>query len=45
MDELAGQAVVMQHKTERPVQFEITQVSREAVQNWIFAKVVRTATS
>ena len=30
-DQVAGRAVVMQHKTERPVQFEITQVTREAV--------------
>lgn len=34
-DQVAGRAVVMQHKAERPVQFEITQVTREAVQNWI----------
>jgi integrase len=34
-DQEAGRAVVMQHKTERPVQFEITQVTREAVQKWI----------
>jgi hypothetical protein len=25
----------MQHKTQRPVQFEITPVTREAVQKWI----------
>lgn len=25
----------MQHKTQRPVQFEITQVTRDAVQKWI----------
>jgi hypothetical protein len=25
----------MQHKTQRPVQFEITAATRDAVQNWI----------
>jgi len=34
-DQVAARAVVMQHKTQRPVQFEITQVTREAVQKWI----------
>ncbi|WP_233375637.1 tyrosine-type recombinase/integrase, partial [Roseateles cellulosilyticus] len=34
-DAVASRAVVMQHKTQRPVQFEITQVTREAVQSWI----------
>lgn len=34
-DVVASRAVVMQHKTQRPVQFEITPVSREAVQRWI----------
>src|SRR3982751_2504748 len=29
-DAVAGRAVVMQQKTQRPVQFEITQVTREA---------------
>ena len=28
-------AIVMQHKTKRPVQFEITAVTREALQAWI----------
>ena len=31
-DQVASRAVVMQHRTHRPVQFEITQVTREAVQ-------------
>jgi hypothetical protein len=31
----ASRAVVMQHKTQRPVQFEITPVTRDAVQRWI----------
>lgn len=34
-DQVATRAIVMQHKTERPVQFEITQATREAVQAWI----------
>jgi integrase len=34
-DEVATRAAVMQHKTQRPVQFEITPATREAVQNWI----------
>ena len=32
---MAFRAVVMQHKTQRPVKFEITQVTRDAVQKWI----------
>jgi len=34
-DQVATRAVVMQHKTQRPVQFEITPATREAVQRWI----------
>lgn len=34
-DQVASRAIVMQHKTQRPVQFEITPVTREAVQAWI----------
>jgi integrase len=34
-DQVATRAVVMQHKTQRPVQFEITAATREAVQKWI----------
>ena len=34
-DRVAGRAVVMQHKTQRPVQFEITPPTREAVETWI----------
>lgn len=33
--QLASRAVVVQHKTQRPVQLEITQATREAVQKWI----------
>jgi hypothetical protein len=29
-----NRAVVMQRKTRRPVQFEITEMSRDAVQSW-----------
>jgi hypothetical protein len=34
-DQVAARAVVMQHKTQRSVQFEITPVARDAVQGWI----------
>ena len=34
-DQVASRAVVMQHKTKRPVKFEITQSTRDAVQKWI----------
>ena len=34
-DSVATRAVVMQHKTQRPVQFEITPPTREAVGTWI----------
>jgi integrase len=34
-DQVATRAVVMQHKTQRPVQFEITPATREALQKWI----------
>lgn len=34
-DHVATRAIVMQHKTQRPVQFEITQASRDALQAWI----------
>lgn len=30
-DQIATRAIVMQHKTQRPVQFEITQSTREAI--------------
>jgi site-specific recombinase XerD len=34
-DRVAARACVLQHKTQRPVQFEITQPAREAVEAWI----------
>ncbi len=34
-DQVATRAIVMQHKTKRPVQFEITGLTREALQTWI----------
>ncbi|QJW83589.1 tyrosine-type recombinase/integrase [Ramlibacter terrae] len=34
-DQVATRATVMQHKTQRPVQFEITAVARDALQAWI----------
>ena len=32
---MASRAIVMQHKTQRPVQFEITAATRETLQAWI----------
>jgi hypothetical protein len=34
-DQVAARAIVMQHKTQRPVQFEITAATRDALQAWI----------
>src|SRR5438046_1015336 len=34
-DQVASRAIVMQHKTMHPVQFEITQSTRDALQAWI----------
>jgi len=34
-DQVAPRAIVMQHKTQRPVQFEITPATRDALQAWI----------
>jgi len=34
-EQVAARAVVMQRKTQRPVQFEITPTTRDAVQKWI----------
>ena len=34
-DQIASRAVVMQHKTQRPVQFEITPGTRESLLKWI----------
>jgi hypothetical protein len=34
-DQMATRAVVIKHKTQRPVQFEITQATRGAAQKWI----------
>jgi hypothetical protein len=34
-NQVATRAIVMQHKTQRPVQFEITQATRDALQAWI----------
>ena len=34
-DPVASRAVVMQHKTQRPVQFEVTPATRNEVQKWI----------
>jgi hypothetical protein len=34
-NQIASRAVVMRHKTQRPVQFEITADTREALVKWI----------
>jgi len=34
-ERVAARAIVVQQKTQRPVQFEITEQTREAVANWI----------
>ena len=34
-DQAATRAIVMQHKTQRPVQFEVTQATRDALQAWV----------
>ena len=34
-DQAARRAIVMQHKTQRPAQFEITQATRDALHVWI----------
>ena len=34
-DRVAARAIVMQQKTQRPVQFEITERPRDALANWI----------
>jgi hypothetical protein len=34
-DQVASRAVVMQHKTQRPAQFQLTSATRGAVQQWI----------
>ena len=38
---VAARAIVMQQKTQRPVQFEISEQTRDAVANWIAAAHLR----
>ncbi|MGH8111564.1 MAG: tyrosine-type recombinase/integrase [Rhodanobacteraceae bacterium] len=40
-DQVASRAMVMQQKTKRPVQFEITKLTRESVHDWIAAAELR----
>ena len=40
-ERVAARAIVMQQKTQRPVQFEITEQTREAVGNWIRRRELR----
>lgn len=39
--EVASRAIVMQRKTQRPVQFEITDAAREAVSAWVRTAQIR----
>ena len=34
-DQITGRTVVLQHKTQRPVRFEITDLARQALDTWI----------
>ena len=38
---IVHRAVILQHKTQQPVQFEITQQTRDAIQEWINFKKLR----
>lgn len=40
---VAARAIVMQQKTQRPVQFEITEQTRESVEAWIEARGLKNA--
>ncbi len=40
-DRVASRAIVLQQKTQRPVQFEITPLTREAVEAWIKSAALR----
>lgn len=40
-NQVASRAVVMQQKTKRPVQFEITDLTRQSVQEWVEAAKLR----
>lgn len=40
-DRVASRAIVMQQKTQRPVQFEITEQTRDALGNWIRHAMLR----
>jgi site-specific recombinase XerC len=40
-DQVAWRAVVMQHKTQRPLQFEIMPAARDAVGKWIKTRASR----
>ncbi len=40
---VASRAIVMQHKTQRPVQFEITEAARESIAAWVSSAELRSA--
>lgn len=42
-ERIANRAIVLQRKTQRPVQFEITPVTQEALQTWIRDAGLKTA--
>lgn len=44
-DSAAARAIVLQQKTQRPVQFEITPSTREAVEAWIKSAALRATTT
>jgi integrase len=41
-DRIAARAIVMQQKTQRPVQFEITEPTRKAISAWIRLAALKT---
>jgi site-specific recombinase XerC len=40
---VARRAIVMQRKTQRPVQFEITEAAREALATWVMRRHLRSS--
>lgn len=40
---VASRAMVLQHKTQRPVQFELTEQTREAISSWLKAQLETTS--
>jgi len=40
-DQVAARAIVVQHETPRPVQFQVTPATRYAVQAWLALELCR----